>query len=163
MEVIGFDPALPKDAAAELGIQLMDLTDVWAKSDFITLHTPLTPDTKDLVNDDSIAQVWAAGSSECCLARAAITVVLTFRISAHHSFLCADVVLFPEPDEAWSDYRQLCPRRDHQRGCPSQGPRFWQGTPIYVPTASTLAHTLYHNIDVCRTTRGIAIIFRSEL
>lgn len=57
MEVIGFDPALPKDAAAELGIQLMDLTDVWAKSDFITLHTPLTPDTQDLVNEDSIAQV----------------------------------------------------------------------------------------------------------
>lgn len=57
MEVIGFDPALPKDAAAELGIQLMDLADVWAKSDFITLHTPLTPDTQDLVNDESIAQV----------------------------------------------------------------------------------------------------------
>eukprot|EP00752_Nemacystus_decipiens_P004428 g4041.t2 len=57
MEVIGFDPALPKDAAAELGIQLMDLTDVWAKSDFITLHTPLTPDTQDLVNDESIAQM----------------------------------------------------------------------------------------------------------
>lgn len=57
MEVIGFDPALPKDAAAELGIQLMDLADVWAKSDFITLHTPLTPDTKDLVDDDSISQM----------------------------------------------------------------------------------------------------------
>ncbi|CAN0026723.1 unnamed protein product [Scytosiphon promiscuus] len=57
MEVIGFDPALPKDAAAELGIQLMDLADVWAKSDFITLHTPLTPDTQDLVNDESIAQM----------------------------------------------------------------------------------------------------------
>eukprot|EP00904_Undaria_pinnatifida_P000327 jgi/Undpi1/10295/HiC_scaffold_28.g12747.m1 len=57
MEVIGFDPALPKDTAAELGIQLMDLADVWGKSDFITLHTPLTPDTQDLVNDDSIAQM----------------------------------------------------------------------------------------------------------
>ncbi|CBJ29093.1 D-3-phosphoglycerate dehydrogenase [Ectocarpus siliculosus] len=57
MEVIGFDPALPKDAAAELGIQLMDLPDVWAKADFITLHTPLTPDTQDLVNDESIAQM----------------------------------------------------------------------------------------------------------
>lgn len=57
MEVIGFDPALPKDTAAERGIQLMDLADVWSKADFITLHTPLTPDTKDLVNDDSIAQV----------------------------------------------------------------------------------------------------------
>ncbi|CAM9848841.1 unnamed protein product [Ectocarpus fasciculatus] len=57
MEVIGFDPALPKDAAAKLGIQLMDLPDVWAKADFITLHTPLTPDTQDLVNDESIAQM----------------------------------------------------------------------------------------------------------
>lgn len=57
MDVIGFDPALPKDVATDLGIQLMDLSDVWARADFVTLHTPLTPDTKDLVNDDSIAQV----------------------------------------------------------------------------------------------------------
>lgn len=69
MEVIGFDPALPKDAAAERGIQLMDLTDVWAKSDFITLHTPLTPDTQDLVNDESIAQVRQDPTvwRKCCL------------------------------------------------------------------------------------------------
>lgn len=57
MDVIGFDPALPKDVATDLGIQLMDLSDVWARADFVTLHTPLTPDTKDLVNDDSIAQM----------------------------------------------------------------------------------------------------------
>ena len=57
MKVIGFDPALPKDTANERGIQLMDLPDVWARSDFITVHTPLTPDTKDIINDDSISQV----------------------------------------------------------------------------------------------------------
>ncbi|CAM9477755.1 unnamed protein product [Ascophyllum nodosum] len=57
MKVIGFDPALPKDTANERGIQLMDLPDVWARSDFITVHTPLTPDTKDIINDDSISQM----------------------------------------------------------------------------------------------------------
>ncbi|CAN0336407.1 unnamed protein product, partial [Discosporangium mesarthrocarpum] len=58
MDVVGFDPALPKDAAESLGISLVeDLQDVWEKADFITLHTPLTPDTKDLVNKDTIAKM----------------------------------------------------------------------------------------------------------
>ncbi|CAM9382896.1 unnamed protein product [Choristocarpus tenellus] len=57
MEVIGFDPALPKDTAAQVGISLMDLNDIWTRADFITLHTPLTPDTKDLVNEDTIAKM----------------------------------------------------------------------------------------------------------
>ena len=63
MEVIGFDPALPKTTAADLGIQLMDLADVWGKADFVTLHTPLTPDTKDLVNDETIDQVFFQSST----------------------------------------------------------------------------------------------------
>ncbi|CAN0224855.1 unnamed protein product, partial [Phaeothamnion confervicola] len=57
MNVIGFDPAMPKDVAAGLGIQLMELNDLWGQADFITLHTPLTPDTKDLVNDATIGKV----------------------------------------------------------------------------------------------------------
>jgi D-3-phosphoglycerate dehydrogenase / 2-oxoglutarate reductase len=59
-QVIGFDPAMPKDVADELGLHLMELDDLWAQADFITLHTPLTPDTKNLINDATIAKVYAA-------------------------------------------------------------------------------------------------------
>jgi D-3-phosphoglycerate dehydrogenase len=57
MDVIGYDPAMPKEVAEAKGITLMELDDIWARADFITLHTPLTPETKDLVNDDSIAKM----------------------------------------------------------------------------------------------------------
>jgi D-3-phosphoglycerate dehydrogenase / 2-oxoglutarate reductase len=48
---------MPKDVADELGLHLMELDDLWAQADFITLHTPLTPDTKNLINDATIAKV----------------------------------------------------------------------------------------------------------
>ena len=59
-QVIGFDPAMPKDVAEELGIHLMELDDLWGQADFITLHTPMTPDTKHLINDANIAKVSTA-------------------------------------------------------------------------------------------------------
>eukprot|EP00612_Vaucheria_litorea_P002831 CAMPEP_0171458552 /NCGR_PEP_ID=MMETSP0945-20130129/4185_1 /TAXON_ID=109269 /ORGANISM="Vaucheria litorea, Strain CCMP2940" /LENGTH=496 /DNA_ID=CAMNT_0011984383 /DNA_START=253 /DNA_END=1743 /DNA_ORIENTATION=+ len=54
MKIVGFDPALPKDVAEEMGIELMDLDDLWRMADFITLHTPLTPDTKNLIGKEAI-------------------------------------------------------------------------------------------------------------
>lgn len=56
MTVIGYDPIMPADELAELGIQKVDLDGIWAKSDFITLHTPLTPETTNLLNDTTIAK-----------------------------------------------------------------------------------------------------------
>ena len=43
MTVVGFDPFLSAEQAAELGIESVPrLDDLWARCDFITLHTPLT-------------------------------------------------------------------------------------------------------------------------
>lgn len=39
-----------------MGIERADLEDIWAKSDFITVHTPLTKETNNLIDDATIAK-----------------------------------------------------------------------------------------------------------
>src|SRR3954454_4365377 len=50
MNVIGFDPVLTADRAAALGIELCSLDAIWARADAITVHTPLTATTQNLVD-----------------------------------------------------------------------------------------------------------------
>ncbi len=57
MNVIGYDPFVTADAAARLGIDLVTLEELFAKSDFISLHTPLTADTRGLIGEKSIAKM----------------------------------------------------------------------------------------------------------
>lgn len=56
MKVIGYD-LYPSDAAREAGITFVDLEDIWDQSDVITLHCPLTPETEDLINAQSLQQM----------------------------------------------------------------------------------------------------------
>ncbi|MFK5956494.1 MAG: phosphoglycerate dehydrogenase [Planctomycetota bacterium] len=55
MKVLGYDPFLPKDVAESLGIELLELDEIWPRIDFLTLHTPLTERTHHLVNADVLA------------------------------------------------------------------------------------------------------------
>jgi len=55
MTVIGYDPVMATDEMTELGIAKVDLEGIWKRADFITLHTPLTPETTNLLNDDTLA------------------------------------------------------------------------------------------------------------
>jgi D-3-phosphoglycerate dehydrogenase / 2-oxoglutarate reductase len=57
MNVIGFDPFMTAERAAELGIELLTLDELWKRADAITVHTPLTAETKGLVNDATIAKM----------------------------------------------------------------------------------------------------------
>ncbi|QDV34222.1 phosphoglycerate dehydrogenase [Tautonia plasticadhaerens] len=58
MRVLGFDPFLSAERATELGIEsIPHLHQLWGQCDYITLHTPLTADTKDLINAETIAQM----------------------------------------------------------------------------------------------------------
>jgi D-3-phosphoglycerate dehydrogenase / 2-oxoglutarate reductase len=56
MNVLGYDPVMSLEAFQEVGLQRADLEDIWLKSDFITVHTPLTPETANLLNDTTIAK-----------------------------------------------------------------------------------------------------------
>ncbi len=58
MKVYGYDPYLSINAAWNLthnAIRANDIKEIFEKCDYITLHIPLTPDTKDTINAESIA------------------------------------------------------------------------------------------------------------
>jgi D-3-phosphoglycerate dehydrogenase len=57
MHVIAYDPFLSPERAEKQGIELAPLEDLFARADFITVHTPLTPETKGIVNRDTIAKM----------------------------------------------------------------------------------------------------------
>lgn len=50
MRVIAFDPFLTPEKAQAMGIELVTLEDIWSRSDFITVHTPLNDKTRGLLN-----------------------------------------------------------------------------------------------------------------
>ena len=50
MTVVGFDPFLAAERAQELGIEsVARLEDIWGRCDFLTLHTPMTAETRNLI------------------------------------------------------------------------------------------------------------------
>src|SRR5260221_4315612 len=57
MNVIAFDPVVAPERATSLGVELVALEQIWARADAITVHTPLTSETKGLVNDETIAKM----------------------------------------------------------------------------------------------------------
>jgi D-3-phosphoglycerate dehydrogenase len=54
MKVIAYDPFLPADRATDLGVEKVDLGELFKRADFITLHTPLTDKTRNVINADAI-------------------------------------------------------------------------------------------------------------
>ena len=57
MHVIAFDPFLSDKRAEELGVEKVELDELLTRSDFITLHTPMTEKTKGIINADAIARM----------------------------------------------------------------------------------------------------------
>jgi D-3-phosphoglycerate dehydrogenase len=56
MRVVAFDPFLSEERAQELGVEKVDLEALLARSDFITLHTPLTAQTKNILSAENLAK-----------------------------------------------------------------------------------------------------------
>lgn len=54
MKVIAFDPFLSPERAVELGVEKVELDDLLARADFITLHTPLTDKTRNILSRESL-------------------------------------------------------------------------------------------------------------
>jgi len=52
MRIIAYDPFVSADRAKSLGVELLDLDQVVAESDFLTIHLPKTPETLGLINRD---------------------------------------------------------------------------------------------------------------
>jgi len=57
MEVLAFDPIALEETAREMGVMLVEMDELLAKSDYITLHAALNPSTSKLINAETIAQM----------------------------------------------------------------------------------------------------------
>src|SRR4051812_40312898 len=56
MKVIAFDPFLSPERAVELGVEKVELDELLRRADFITLHTPLTDQTRNILSRDNLAK-----------------------------------------------------------------------------------------------------------
>ena len=57
MNIIAYDPFLSEEKAKTMGIKKGSLDEIFAESDFITIHSPMTPETKGLINAGTIAKM----------------------------------------------------------------------------------------------------------
>jgi len=55
MKVIAYDPFLSADRAVEIGVEKVELEDLLARADVITLHTPLTDKTRNILSVEALA------------------------------------------------------------------------------------------------------------
>jgi D-3-phosphoglycerate dehydrogenase len=53
MRILGHDPYVSSQSATALGVELVSLPELYAKSDYITLHVGLTPETERMLNADA--------------------------------------------------------------------------------------------------------------
>ena len=56
MKVVAFDPFLSPDRAVALGVEKVELDELLHRADFISLHTPLTEQTRNILNKASLAK-----------------------------------------------------------------------------------------------------------
>lgn len=112
MKVVAHDPFISEDKAAELGVELVALDELLERADFVTVHVPMTPDTKDfldvaelakmkkgarlincarggIVNEDALAKALTSGH----LTGAALDVFVEEPPPADHPLLACDNVI----------------------------------------------------------------------
>lgn len=56
MRVIGYDPITTAEEARAAGIEKMELDEIWPLADYITVHTPLIPETRDLIRAETLGK-----------------------------------------------------------------------------------------------------------
>jgi len=55
MNIIAYDPMISESRAERLGVQLVELETLLTRSDFVTIHVPLTPTTRNLIGSDQLS------------------------------------------------------------------------------------------------------------
>ncbi len=57
MRILGHDPYVSSQTARDIGVEIVSLRDLYAQSDYITLHVALTPETDHMLNGEAFAQM----------------------------------------------------------------------------------------------------------
>jgi D-3-phosphoglycerate dehydrogenase len=57
MKVLAFDPFLSKELAARMGVEVVNLDEICTRSDFVTVHTPLTDETRGIIGEAAFAKM----------------------------------------------------------------------------------------------------------
>lgn len=57
MKVYGYDPFLTEDRAEKMGVRKSTVDDIVREADFITVHTPLTPETRHMIGEEQFARI----------------------------------------------------------------------------------------------------------
>src|SRR5438128_12029580 len=57
MKVVAYDPFLSPERAADIGVHKVELDELFKRADFITLHTPLTEKTKNIIDASALAKM----------------------------------------------------------------------------------------------------------
>jgi D-3-phosphoglycerate dehydrogenase len=57
MRVVAFDPYVPAEVFKNLGVEKVEFAELLKVSDYVSIHSPLTPDTKGLFNADAFRQM----------------------------------------------------------------------------------------------------------
>lgn len=100
MHVLGYDPAISVDAAWRLPSQverMENLTSLYNRSDYVTLHVPLLPQTEGLVNADSLRD-FKRGAVLMNFAREPIVEAAALRSALDEGHIARYVADFPVPE-----------------------------------------------------------------
>jgi D-3-phosphoglycerate dehydrogenase / 2-oxoglutarate reductase len=57
MKVVAFDPYLTAERAADLGVEKVELDELFQRADFISLHTPMTDSTRGIINAEAFTKM----------------------------------------------------------------------------------------------------------
>ena len=71
MTMLGYDPVVSADRAREMGVEPVSLEDLFRNSDYVTLHIPVTPATRNLINE-SLLGLMKVGATVINCARSEI-------------------------------------------------------------------------------------------
>lgn len=103
MDIVGYDPFMSDQRAEELGIRLVrSVDDVVRACDYLTVHTPLTDETRDLINADRIRSMKSGVRIINCARGGIINEqALTEAVeSGHVAGAALDVFVNEPPDES---------------------------------------------------------------
>ena len=101
MRILAYDPYSSRERASELGVELLSLEEMLPQSDFVSLHVPVTAETRGIINSKTI-RLFKRGACLVNIARGGLVDSLDLLVEALESGALAGVgldVFEPEPPD----------------------------------------------------------------